>query len=263
MEAPTAVQPRSAKRSASAPAGTTSLTPFDRERVAHTWVELFQILSEPAEGFSRDTRTAGLKSDYVFRGMASKDWTIKTSLQRLGQKDDKRQDSIEQSILLNFRSNSPSDTLPPDSSWLSWLTLAQHHGCPTRLLDFSESPLVSLYFATEDETMDNEDGVIWCLQVKNCSLLSTKLTNKPKAKAFLNDHTAQDKASKEVIGRSTLHEEELRNLVKLNGSKADWGNSQASSKEFFDSLKTCGDPLVFVEPPHLHSRGAPRLVSDL
>ena len=45
------------------------------------------------------------------------------------------------------------------TSWWDWLTLAQHHGVPTRLLDWSYTPLVAAYFACIDNVEFN--GVIY------------------------------------------------------------------------------------------------------
>lgn len=52
----------------------------------------------------------------------------------------------------------------PQSAW-EWLFLAQHHGVPTRLLDWSENALVALYFATEADVSlagtEPPDGRVW------------------------------------------------------------------------------------------------------
>jgi FRG domain len=50
---------------------------------------------------------------------------------------------------------------PPDlSDDFQWLALMQHHGAPTRLIDFTWSPYVAAFFALE-RTLD--DGVVWAI----------------------------------------------------------------------------------------------------
>ncbi|MHB8973733.1 MAG: FRG domain-containing protein [Pirellulaceae bacterium] len=51
--------------------------------------------------------------------------------------------------------------LPAHDDDVGWLLLMQHHGCATRLLDWSESILVALYFAARDNY--DHDAELWCL----------------------------------------------------------------------------------------------------
>ncbi|OON67965.1 FRG domain-containing protein [Hymenobacter sp. CRA2] len=142
-------------------------TPLN-EFVVSSWEELQHILFRD----TWDGRIGRFRSPFVYRGVRSYDYTLSTSLQRLGGAFHE----LEHHLLRNFRKYAHDTSIPDKASVWDWLAVAQHHGLPTRLLDWTYSPYVALHFATDDLEAYHQDGVIWALNyVKAAEYMPPKL----------------------------------------------------------------------------------------
>ncbi len=99
----------------------------------------------------------------IYRGQANEGWKLSTSLQRACEMNDAGLQSAhlrEQRLLSSFKRHFHGYTqnIPNDEDELRWLALMQHHGAPTRLMDWSYSILVAAYFALEST---DTDCAIW------------------------------------------------------------------------------------------------------
>jgi hypothetical protein len=119
-----------------------------------SWAELIDALYAGAW----DSSIGRFRSSFAFRGMSDAAAPLATALQRLSA----GQFELEQHLLRNFRKYARRSAVADDSPW-NWMVLAQHHGLPTRLLDWSYSPFVALHFATARRDCLETDGVVWCL----------------------------------------------------------------------------------------------------
>ena len=98
------------------------------------------------------------RAQLAYRGLSDAGYDLSTSLMRLGEGYDR----LEKHLLRNFRKYAHRDAVANDSNW-NWLTLAQHHGLPTRLMDWTFSPYVAMHFATANLESFHIDGVIWAV----------------------------------------------------------------------------------------------------
>jgi len=111
------------------------------------------------------------RSRFAFRGLSDSSYRLETTLMRLGG----RYEELERHMLRNFKKYAHRNVVEHDSLW-HWLSVAQHHGLPTRVLDWTYSPFIAMHFATANINKYDRDGVIWAVNyVKAHELLPPKL----------------------------------------------------------------------------------------
>ena len=135
------------------------------------------------------------RSLYVYRGMANADFRMVTSLRRNCKQ---LQRTLEPAILKNFAKYAVmEDPTIAQSVWRQ-MFLGQHHGLPTRLLDWTQSALVALHFAVSEdrlEQMEEHDCMVWRMDIKELhALLPPKyqqIMARSKAEVFSVDMLGQ------------------------------------------------------------------------
>lgn len=131
------------------------IIPAENEHRIESWEQLNSLLY----GNIFDKRIGRHRSPFAYRGLGRTSEELLTSLMSLGPDAA----ALEGHLLRNFRKYAHRDAVATDSVW-DWLALAQHHGLPTRMLDWSYSPQVAMHFATQDLKDYDKDGVIWCVR---------------------------------------------------------------------------------------------------
>ena len=176
-----------------------------------SWIELQEAMFAD----SWQSRIQRHRSAFVFRGMPRVSHTLDTSLQSGGFV------AHEKHLLKSFRKYAVESAVHGDWVW-NWLSLAKHHGLPTRLLDWSYSPYVAMHFATANLGQFDSDGAIWCVDYQKSNALLP-----PPLREILKGDDAN------------IFTTEMLNRV-------------ATSLDDFDALG--GDFVLFFEPPSLDER---------
>ena len=185
------------------------------ELVAKSWADALEFLY--ADSWQDSLRR--YRSTLAYRGAPRIERDLRHGLSRLVE----HPAEVEQHLLRNFRKyaqDRPETRF--DSIW-HWLALAQHHGLPTRLLDWTYSPLVALHFVTTRADALDADGVVWCVDYVQAKALLPPSLQTPLNRECCDVFTPELLAS------------EVRSLEDLAGLSPE-------------------PSLVFLEPPALDQR---------
>jgi hypothetical protein len=187
----------------------------NNEYQAESWLDLQEFIFD-----NKDSKTDRFRSNFAYRGVADSTWGLETSIQRIGTQPS----IIEKHLMRNFKRYSSADILAENYNIWDWIALGQHHGLPTRLLDWTFSPNVALHFMTERQEHYDRDGALWMVNFEECL-------------QYLPDILQREIKGE---GAFTFSSEQLSNTI---GKTIDEINAFASS-----------DAFVFFEPLSIDSR---------
>ncbi len=100
-----------------------------------------------------------LEDRVLFRGQ-SRDYPLLPKIARIVPRAGSAR-SVEANIFRDFREQSVLYLGHSPAALSDWLAVAQHHGLPTRLLDWTANPLAALWFAVAKPATNDQQGVVW------------------------------------------------------------------------------------------------------
>ncbi len=148
-------------------------------------------------------------NNFIFRGHTESSWNLESSIRRIFVKD-KSEDKIRKAEIFSleqFKSKFHlyDTTNKTPTTKLEWLSLMQHYGVPTRLIDFTESPYVALYFAIETyNPRQNDDFSLYALDYRSIIQRSIDEIKKLDSKfsyTYEDAQIIQDEIYEKVIDR--------------------------------------------------------------
>ena len=123
----------------------------------------------------RNTKINRLRSPYLFRGLSDEKYHLVPSLFRNCKSESHK---LELQLLNSFSKYAKSEYPRGEDAIWDTMIIGQHHGLPTRLLDWTRSPLIALHFAETESNLDDLDKhncVVWKVDIKELNgLLPSK-----------------------------------------------------------------------------------------
>jgi len=110
---------------------------------------------------------------FLFRGIALPEWPLISTFDRwYGNRARDGKARTSERLLMLFQKEAEGTDVPKEfwTNEVARLALAQHHGVPTRLLDWTESPYIAAFFAfaaIAHVPKPPENVAVWCLDTRS------------------------------------------------------------------------------------------------
>jgi len=132
---------------------------------------------------------------WIFRGQREAHWTLQPWLERRVTVSEIGDAELRMTSEFRSKAHLYTDVLPRWDDIVSWLAAMQHHGIPTRLLDWTYSPHVALFFALSLEERDpaqKGDSAVWAVNFleldRTARAVSHELFEFPREVRFEDSH---------------------------------------------------------------------------
>jgi len=158
---------------------------------------------------------------WIYRGQRSNDPNLKTSLERCYERQGvlgANRRRLESELLREFKRayHQYAHHLPTPDSVVEWLSVMQHHGAPTRLLDFTYSIYVAVYFALERLKKEDKECALWVVDGKwvlNESVEALVRNGKPEAKRLLE---LMQESTEKICSEVLFDSPDVKSAIPLN-----------------------------------------------
>lgn len=146
--------------------------PLERLATEHPIIsgaaELFECIQSPP--FSN--------AKWAFRGLSDADYVLRASIEGVAIRPGVAEDYVEREF--RRRAHHYLTDLPDDLDDLEWLALMQHHGAPTRLVDWTKSAFVAAFFAAESAN-SAKPFAIWAIDQKSVNAEAVAMLGLPES----------------------------------------------------------------------------------
>jgi hypothetical protein len=193
---------------------------------------------------------------WIFRGHQRTDYSLKPTIERAFGESAASWAVLERQALKEFRSKArmhlATSLLPPGDKILEWLALMRHYGVPTRLLDFTLSPYIALYFALRGRSQDEKSSAeVWAINAATLRHQASSISNCAGRKEM--QHEAEKKGEPLAPAYASLDPSDFASdLDILIDEDAYWGRAIAQALEPSQIRTQCFNEkgfVAFASPP--------------